>query len=317
MLEALTRPAAELAHHARAGGLTEQAVRFSLRAGEESARLLADSEASLHYSQALEALSHLPETADTRDLRVETMLKLVQVSWATVDVEDMLRRMAEAEELAQVLSHRGQVAQIHYWIAYLYGLRTYMRQALEHAQRVLMEAQELGDEDLVARASLLLSSTLVIQGHHGPIEGLLTPVIPVLEQSERWLEWTSALGHLGVAFAARGQYAAGRALAQRALEHARRSGDMKSHRGLMSYLYLCYIDLHGGDLTQMLLESRRAVEEAESLGDWFYVYLGYGLQGWAQSRLGLHERVCGAWSARGLSVGNWGGRCCCRTPLRL
>ena len=72
-----------------------------------------------------------------------------------------------------------------------------MRPALDYARRVLVEAQELGDEELVARASVLLSRVLLHQGDYGPIEGLLTPVIPVLEQRERWLDWTYALGYLG------------------------------------------------------------------------------------------------------------------------
>src|SRR6266849_827897 len=153
--EALSRPAAELAQHALAAGLTEQAVRFSLAGGEEAVRLLANAEASLHYSQALEALSQLPETADTRGLRVETLLKLVQVSFMAMSVEQTLGRLAEAEELARALPDRRQLAQVHYWIAYIHGARAAMRPALEYARRVLVEAQELGDEELVARASVL------------------------------------------------------------------------------------------------------------------------------------------------------------------
>ena len=287
--EALARPAAELAHHARASGLADQAVRFSLAAGEEAVRLLANAEADLHYSQALEALSQLPETADTRGLRVVTILKLVQVSFMSMSVEHTLGRLAEAEELAQALSDRRQLAQVHYWIAYIYGARNAMRQAHEHARRVLVEAQELGDEELVARAAVLLSRVLLHQGDFGPVEGLLTPVIPVLEQRERWLDWTYALGYLGGALAARGHIAEAVALGQRALEQARRAGAMKSRRGMVSHLYLSYIFLHGGDPTQMLSESRQAVEGAQRVGDWVFVYIGYGFCGWALSRLGKHE----------------------------
>jgi tetratricopeptide (TPR) repeat protein/transcriptional regulator with XRE-family HTH domain len=287
--EALSKPAAELAQHAFVAGLTEQAVRFSLAAGEEAVRLFANAEASLHYSQALEALLQLPETVDTRDLRVKTLLKLVQVSFMAVNLEHTLGRLAEAEDLAQALPDRRQLAQVHYWIAYIYGARTAMRPALEYARRVLVEAQELGDEELVARASVLLSRVLLHQGDYGPIEGLLTPVIPVLEQRERWLDWTYALGYLGGALAARGHVAEAIALGQRALEHARRAGDMKSRRGMVSHLYLSYIFLHGGDYLQMLSESRQALEGAQRLGDWVFVYIGYGFRAWAESRLGRHE----------------------------
>ncbi len=135
VLEAAARPAAELAHHALAAGLSEQAVGLSLLAGEEAVRCFANAEAQLHYIQALEALSQLPETTATRQLRVETFLKLVQISWMAVDAEQTLERLAEAEELAHVLHDHRQLAAIQYWIGVVYGTRMAMRRAHEHAER--------------------------------------------------------------------------------------------------------------------------------------------------------------------------------------
>ena len=64
---------------------------------------------------------------------------------------------------------------------------------------------------------------------------------------------------------------------------------MKSRRGMVSHLYLSYIFLHSGDYLQMLSESRQAVEGAQRVGDWVFVYIGYGFCGWAESRLGKSE----------------------------
>lgn len=58
---------------------------------------------------------------------------------------------------------------------------------------------------------------------------------------------------------------------------------------MASHIYLSLISLHGGDPSQMLADSRQAVEGAELLGEWLIVYLGYGLCAWAQSRLGQPE----------------------------
>jgi len=104
-----------------------------------------------------------------------------------------------------------------------------------------------------------------------------------------WLDWTHALGFLGIAHAGRGQYAAGVALGQRALERSRLAGEMKSRSGMVSRLYLSLIYLHGGEYLQMLSESRQAVEEAQRVGDWVIVYMGYGYGAWAESRLGKHK----------------------------
>jgi tetratricopeptide (TPR) repeat protein/transcriptional regulator with XRE-family HTH domain len=290
VLEALNRPAPELAHHARAAGLAEQAVRFSLAAGDEAIRLFANSEASLHYHQALEALSQLPQTADTAGLRVDTILKLVLASFMTMSVEQQYGLLAEAEDTAQALSDQRRLAHLHYWIGSTYSLSRNMRESLQYCERALTEAQEVGDENLAAQAAVQLSRILVLQeGNYGPIEGVLAPVIPILEQVANWREWIHALGTLGVARAGRGHAAAAGALVQRALDRARRTGDMKSREVMASHIYLSLIALHSGDFSQMLSESRQAVEGAEQLGEWLIVYLGYGLCAWAQSRLGQPE----------------------------
>ena len=285
----LRRPAAELAQHARAAGLTEQAVRFSLAAGEEAVRLLANAEASLHYTQALEALSQLPKTADTPGLRVETILKLVPASYMAVNLERTLEWLTEAESLAQAFPDRRQLVRVHCWMAYIYCSRNATRQTIEYAQHVLGEAQELGDEALVGLASIQLGRGLFNLGDFGPMEGLLTPVLPLFERTGSWLDWTYTLGYLGTALAAGGQYTAGRALVQRALEQARRAGNMKSTHGNVSHLFLSYIYLQGGDPAQALSEARQAVEGAERIGEPAFAYIGYGSCGWALSRLGKHE----------------------------
>ena len=289
VFEALGRPAAELAHHARASGLTEQAVRFSLAAGDEAMRLFANAEASLHYNQALEALSQLPETADTRRSRVDTILKLVQVSFMTMSVEQTLMVLTEAEDVARALEDLRRLAHIHYWIGTPYSMSNNPRKTLEYSQLALTEAQELGDEELAAQAALQLSRVLWMQGDYGPIERLLTPVIPILERVANWREWTYALGFLGVALAGRGHIAEGMAQVQCALDRARRAGESKSREVMASHFLLSLISLHDGDLSQMLSESRQAVEGAEQLGEWFVVYLGYGFRAWALSRLGKPE----------------------------
>jgi tetratricopeptide (TPR) repeat protein len=289
VLEAEARPAAELAHHALAAGLAEQAVGFSLTAGDEAVRLFANAEGRLHYLQALEALAQLPETAATSGARVETLLKLVQISWMTEDVEQTLERLAEAEELAQGLRDRGRLASIHYWLGVAYGTRTAMRQARAHAERALSEAQELGDEEMVALASLQLSRVLSLQGQYGPIEALLTPIIPVLERTANWPAWFDALSYQGIGLAARGQYAAGAAHGRRALERAGRAGGLKNCNEIKARHFLSIIYLYGGDLAQMLKENDQVLQVAERSHDWLLVYRAYGFRSWAQARLGKHR----------------------------
>ncbi len=153
----------------------------------------------------------------------------------------------------------------------------------------MVEARELGDEELVALASLQLSRVLSLQGQYGPVEGLLTTSIPVLERAANWQAWTDALGYLGATLAARGQYAAGVAQGQRAVERASHAGELKDYLEIKAHHFLSIIYLYGGDLSHMLEENNRVVQEAERMGDWLLVYRAYGLRSWAQGRLGQHE----------------------------
>ncbi len=252
VLEALAWPAAGLAYHAQAAGLAEQTMRFSLVAGDEAVRVSANAEASLHYIQALEALSQIPETVNTQRMRLETLLKLVQVSWMIVDIERTLERLAEAERLARGLLDQRQLVHIHYWIGVVYGTRRSMRQARAYIEGVLVEARALGDEELVALASLQLSRVQVLQGQYSPVEPLLTPIIPILERLGKWLDWTYALGYLGVALAARGQCREAVAQGQRSVEHAGNTEEMRSYRSLQARHFLSIIYLYSGDPSSML-----------------------------------------------------------------
>ena len=291
VLEALTRPAAELAHHARAGGLTEQDAHFSLAAGNEAIRLFAYVEAHLHYTQALEAIAQLPDTGGAQRLRVETILKLVRVSWMTVDVEQTLKLLAEAEKLAHALLDQRQLAHIHYWMGVVYGTCNAMRQARAYAAQVLVEAQELGDEDLVALASVQLSRVLTLQGYFGPIKELLTPIIPVLGQTAGRMDKVYALGYLGISLAARGHTAAGVAQGQRAVEHARHSGELKNYSEIMARHFLRIIHLFGGNYFQIVAENDQIVEDAQQQQNWLLVYWECVFGGWAKVRLEKYKEA--------------------------
>jgi hypothetical protein len=60
-------------------------------------------------------------------------------------------------ELAQALHAQRQLASIHHWIGVVYCTRYATRQARKHAERALIEAQELGDAALVAYADTVRS----------------------------------------------------------------------------------------------------------------------------------------------------------------
>lgn len=314
VLQAASAPVAELARHALAARLPEPAFRFSFAAGDAAAQLFAHAEACSHYTQALEALSHLPDTETTRRQRVDTLIKLVKVSWIIDDPQRNLARLAEAESLAQVLTDSGDgfgndrlgLARIHFWMSQVLVTRNEMGEAMRYLQRVLLEAQEEGDEELLALACVQMGRAMTAQGRFGKSKPLLAQAATLLEKAANWSEWIFAASFLGIALAASGQYTAGLAHGQRALARAQ---EMKSFAGIaVSHDCLSMISFMGGEIANMLEESRAAAAVAEQSGNRLFVYLGYGLQGWAESRLGGHEAATQSMT-RSQAVGqSMGGR---------
>jgi len=291
ILHRATASATALAHHARAASLPEAAFRWSVLAGEEAERLFATMQAHQQYKEALEGLSRLPNSEEVRVHRVESITRLVRVSWTLENPEQLLHRLAEAESLAQMFTgeDRKHLVRVHYWMGFLSFVRHELRQALESFQQVLREAREIGDEDLLTLVAVQMARILAGQGQFGTIEALLTPVLPLLEQSAHWTEWIFALGFLGVSLAARGHYTAGLAASGRALARAQVT---ESHDHLArSHFFLGMIYHMGGDSAHALEESSRVVDMAQQSGDWVLQYLGHGLRDWTQSRMGKHEEA--------------------------
>ncbi|HEX5417113.1 MAG TPA: AAA family ATPase, partial [Chloroflexota bacterium] len=78
-VEALRRigaPAAELAHHARAAGLVDEAIAFSVEAGEDSLRLYALRDAIDHFQLARETLADYPSATATPTVPVAPRTEL-------------------------------------------------------------------------------------------------------------------------------------------------------------------------------------------------------------------------------------------------
>lgn len=289
VLQRAAAPPTELAHHALAARLMEPAFRFSVAAGDEAVRLFANTEAYQHYTLALEAQSHLPDTEDLRRQRVETIITLVRVSWSAESPEQLLQWLAEAESLARAFSgpDRRLLVHVHYWIGFMYFMRYALRRAFESLQQVLVEAREVGDKEVLARASVQIARVMIGQGQFGKIEALLAPVVPLLEQTANWTDWIFVSGIRGMSLAARGDYTPGLTEGQRALAQAR-ARNSNSYIAL-SHIFLSIIYCMGGDLPRQLEESGQVVEIAQQSGDWVFVYLGYGFRGWAESRMGQHE----------------------------
>jgi DNA-binding SARP family transcriptional activator len=295
VLQARAAPAAQLAHHARAGGLLEPAFRWSLAAGDEAWRLFANVLAKRHYAEALESLAQLPDTAANRRHRVDTVLKKALIGSFSDPPEQTLALLAEAETLVRAglpveeseHSARLSLAHIHFLMGRIHNHRNDRQQAVQYFQRARAGAHEGEDEGLEAAASCMIGRVLATQGYCGQARPLLTQALLPLERAANWIEYLLTLGYLGDVLAACGEYREGLLLVQRALALAQERGDLAAIP--FGYLHLALAYFFGGERELALEESRAVVRRAEQAGDWVRASIGYGLRAWAENQLGQHE----------------------------
>jgi class 3 adenylate cyclase/tetratricopeptide (TPR) repeat protein len=303
-----------LAEHFLRGESWAAALDYFLRAGEAAMRLYAYTEARSHYTKALEALGHLPDSEDYRRSRVDTLTRYVTVHWAAVSPEEMLARLTEAESLAQQLpgpdgtpgGDHLRLARVQYWIGRAHYLGGAAREAIGYFRRVLAVAQELGDAELLAIPASVLSQAMMAQGHIRQAEPLLVQAVAALETLANWQEWARALGFLGIARVARGDIAVGLADEARALARVTEANYLT---GIASgHIYLAIAHLLAGDSEQMLKAAQVSGEVAAQSGDRVLTYLSWGLRGWAESRLGHHAAAAAALAAQAEVAGTTAGR---------
>jgi predicted ATPase len=280
-------------HYARAGD-DVKLVEYAVRAGEAAARAYALAEAVNFSAQAIAALARLPDSAEHRRRRIDLIVKRAPIAWISDTPEQNFSRLAEAETLAQTLpdehgsmgGDRLRLARVHYVLGSEHMARNELSETIRYAERVLEEAQGLDDSDLLMRAYTVLGATSALRGNFIQAEQRLTAALEKMKPTasfERW-EWTGAVGYLSFTLAARGQVAAGIALAQRGLALLRESRN-QSHLALLELLQgLAF--LLGGDPKRALEAARAALGDARSSGARMYIYFALVLKSFGESRLG-------------------------------
>ena len=118
---------------------------YCRQAGAKAMARLADREAETCFTQALEALQHLPKQRDTLEQAIDLRFDLRHALARLGDYDQVLVILHEAETLAQTLDDHRRLAQVAAFIAYHYALMGDYHQAVAPAQRTLVSAEVLGD----------------------------------------------------------------------------------------------------------------------------------------------------------------------------
>jgi tetratricopeptide (TPR) repeat protein len=284
--------AVQLARHYTEARDDEKAVDYLLQAGDAAGRLYAHAEARLHYTRALEALDHLPDTVENRRQRVDILTQRIAWSWVADSPEKSLERLVEAERIVGQLpgpdgmpgSDRVRLARIHYWMGWIHFLANALAEAILYFSQVLPVAQEIGDPELLAMPSAAIGQALAVQGRMHQAEPLLLQALEALERVGNREQWVRTQAYHGLAVAVMGDYVAGTAEIQGALAHAREMGS--DPLACIILILLAGVHVYCGYPLQAMEAAHESARVAKETGDRLYVYIARGWQACAESRAG-------------------------------
>ncbi|MGI9304307.1 MAG: AAA family ATPase [Gammaproteobacteria bacterium] len=201
-----------VAHHLTEAGLVESAIGYWQKAGERAVQRSANEEATHHYSQALQGLATLPDTAENRQWETGLQLALGSVhiaskGWAAPDTE---QAFARAHELCEQLGDSPALFGALCGLADVYFVSGRLNSALEIAERCLAIAKQCGGSAEQLKAHTLRGFVLFSFGDVVQARGHFEQALALYDRKQHdelkfsygydpqvdtmgWLSWTLAL----------------------------------------------------------------------------------------------------------------------------
>lgn len=289
--------AALLAQHYAETHEDSKTAEYAARAGDLAAKLYAYPEARGHYALALEAIARLPDDDANRRRQLDVLIKQVSVSLRSAGPAETLKRLAEAEILAQEFAARPaatredrvRLVRVHFWQGHALLHHGEVGASLEKMQAVMAAAQAENEPPLLAVSASVIGRSLVVRGQFPQAIPILTDAIAALEQTYDDLEWIFSVGMRGFAIAMRGDVAQGIAEAERTLVRAEEVGTLTG----ISVAHFCIAMTHlfCDSIPAAQEHARRVVETAARSGDRLHAYVGNGFLAWAQIRANQFEEA--------------------------
>jgi class 3 adenylate cyclase/tetratricopeptide (TPR) repeat protein len=177
-----------LAHHAFRGDLWEKAVTYLRQAGGKAFARSASREALAYFEQALVALSHLPETRETREQAIDIRFDLRwalfplaefgKIDGTLQEAETLTRGLDDQRRLGWVLTHRA---------SHLMVVRASITEVRMCAEQIQTIGETLADVPLQVAAQYYHAHVAYMSGDFRATEDTCRRLIEIL-QGERTRE---------------------------------------------------------------------------------------------------------------------------------
>ena len=221
-------------------------------------------EAVGYLEQALRALSHLPETRDTREQAIDLRLALRTALTPLGDVGRTLTYLREAEALAAALDDPRRLGRVSDFLSFHYHFMGLHEQAITAAQRALALATTSGDGVLQAQANEHLGIASQAQGDYRRAIACFGQTVAFFDGTRHrerfgnvFLPAVLSRAYLAWCHAELGAFAEGRTCGEEGLQIA----EVVAHPGSLvrAYWGLGLLALRQGDLSMALPRLERAV----------------------------------------------------------
>jgi transcriptional regulator with AAA-type ATPase domain/tetratricopeptide (TPR) repeat protein len=169
-----------LAHHATRGELWEKAVEYSRQAGAKAAARSAHQQAVAYLEQALDALTHLPESRAQIEQAIDVRLDLRNSLHPLGDPERILAMLREAEALARTLDDPRRLARVFSFMTQYFRLIGHLDLAVESAERALALADRMRDTPFWIVANTFLGTAYDAKGEYRKAADILRKSVEAL-----------------------------------------------------------------------------------------------------------------------------------------
>ncbi|HUF92344.1 MAG TPA: adenylate/guanylate cyclase domain-containing protein [Candidatus Limnocylindria bacterium] len=162
--ERLAEQVERLAFHATRAERWAQAVTYLREAAEHASARSANKEAVAFFEEALGALQHLPETAETLALAIDLRLDMRPALLQLGRLDAIVALSKDAETVAERLGDEARLARVYSYLINYHYLRGEQETAMEYGTRCLAMAERTGDRGLATLVRRYVGHSLHARG---------------------------------------------------------------------------------------------------------------------------------------------------------
>jgi class 3 adenylate cyclase/tetratricopeptide (TPR) repeat protein len=260
-----------LAHHAVRGEVWGKAVTYLRQAGAKAFARSANREALACFEQALAALTHLPETRETREQAIDVRFDLRNALFPLAEFGRIEGYLREAEALARTLDDQRRLGWVSaYMSGYHWSTGGHTGDMRRFAQRAGAIGETLGDVPLQVAAQYHLIMACHLSGDYRGTEHVCRRLMQALHGERTYGRFGVASfpavllrAYLAFAFAERGVFDEGDAHGHEAIRMAEALEHPYSL--VLACLGLAYLNSVRGELSQAAPLLERALGDCR---DW-------------------------------------------------